>query len=104
MSEETSVADASVIVTCFNLERYIRAAIESVLGQSFAGNLEIIVVDDCSTDRSAEIVRSYEGIRYLKTERNGGVLLAILAGLEAASADILFFLDGDDLWHPAKVA
>jgi glycosyltransferase involved in cell wall biosynthesis len=98
------MADASVIVTCFNLERYIGAAIESVLAQSFAGNLEIIVVDDCSTDRSAEIIRSYAGVRYLKTERNRGVLLATLVGLEAASADILFFLDGDDLWHPDKVA
>ena len=98
------MADASVIVTCFNLERYIGAAIASVRAQDYPGEVEIIVVDDCSTDRSADVIRSVPAVRYLRTERNGGVLLAVLAGLEAASADLIFFLDGDDLWEPGKLS
>ena len=98
------MADASVVITCFNLERYIGAAIGSVRGQEYSGEVEIIVVDDCSTDRSADVIRSFPGVRYLQTDRNGGVLLAMLAGLEAASAAIVFFLDGDDLWEPAKLS
>ena len=98
------MADASVVITCFNLERYIGAAIGSVRGQEYSGEVEIIVVDDCSTDRSADVIRSFPGVHYLRTDRNGGVLLAMLAGLEAASADLVFFLDGDDLWEPAKLS
>ncbi len=96
--------DASVVVTCFNLDRYIGAAIESVLAQDFDGEVEVIVIDDCSTDGSAEVIRAYQGVRYLSTERNGGVLLATLAGLEAATSDIVCFLDGDDLWEPGKLS
>jgi glycosyltransferase involved in cell wall biosynthesis len=96
--------DASVVVTCYNLERYIGAAIESVLAQDHGGEVEVIVVDDCSTDASAAVIRSYDGVRYLKTERNGGVLLAMLTGLEATSSDLVFFLDGDDLWEPGKLS
>ena len=98
------MADASVIVTCFNLERYIAAAIASVRAQDYPGEVEIIAVDDCSTDRSADVIRSFPGVRYLRTTRNGGVLLAMLAGLEAAGADLIFFLDGDDLWEPGKLS
>jgi glycosyltransferase involved in cell wall biosynthesis len=95
--------DASVVVTCFNLERYIAPAIQSVLDQDFAGEVEIIVVDDCSTDRSAEIIQGFDGVRYLRTERNCGVLLATLGGTEAAAADVVLFLDGDDLWERGKL-
>jgi len=95
---------ATVLITCYNLERYIGDAIRSVLAQTFDGGVEVIAVDDCSTDGSADIIRSFPEVRYLKTERNGGVLLATLTGIEAATTDILFFLDGDDLWEPAKLA
>jgi glycosyltransferase involved in cell wall biosynthesis len=98
------VADASVVVTCYNLERYIGAAIESVLAQDFAGEVEVIVADDCSTDGSANVIRACPDVRYLRTPRNGGVLLAMLAGLEATTSDLVFFLDGDDLWEPGKLS
>jgi len=98
------VADASVVITCFNLERYVGAAIGSVLGQDCGAEVEVIVVDDCSTDASDAVIRGFAGVRYLKTERNGGVLLAMLAGLAATSSDLVFFLDGDDLWEPNKLA
>jgi glycosyltransferase involved in cell wall biosynthesis len=97
------MADASVVVTCFNLERYIGAAIESVLAQDFDDAIQIIVVDDCSTDGSAAVIRSFPAVQYLRMPVNGGVLQATLAGIQATSSDLVLFLDGDDLWEPGKL-
>src|ERR1044072_6480631 len=94
--------DASVVITCYNLERFIGAAIESVQRQDFAGSLQIIVVHDCCTDRSAEVIQSFDGVEYVAMPSNQGALLATLAGLERARSDIVFFLDGDDLWESGK--
>lgn len=93
----------SVIITCFNLEKYIGRAIESVLEQTYTGAIEIIVVDDGSTDCSADIIRSFPQVRYLGFETNVGVLMATVAGIEASSGEHVFFLDGDDLWAPEKI-
>lgn len=94
----------SVVITCFNLERYIAQAIHSVLEQRDVEDFEVIVVDDCSTDESAEKIRQFERVRYLRTERNGGVLNAMVAGVEAARGDLVCLLDGDDVWRPDKLA
>jgi len=94
----------SVVVTCYNLERYIGEALHSVLSQSDAPPFELIVVDDCSTDRSGEIIRGFAEAKYVRTPRNGGVLLAMLAGVEQAQSDIICLLDGDDLWEQGKLA
>jgi glycosyltransferase involved in cell wall biosynthesis len=94
----------SVIITCYNLERYIAAAIESVLSQDWGGRPEIIVVDDCSTDASAEAIKTFSQVRSVRMAENSGVLLATLAGIEAAAGDLLFFLDGDDIWEPGKLS
>jgi glycosyltransferase involved in cell wall biosynthesis len=93
----------SVVVTCFNLERYIGEAVECVLGQQEAGSLEIIVVDDASTDASCDLVRQYPGVWLVSREENGGVLNAMVDGVDAASGDIVCLLDGDDVWHPRKI-
>lgn len=94
----------SVIVTCFNLERYIEQSLRSALDQQLDRHFEIIAVDDCSTDRSAEIIRSIAGVRYVRTERNSGVLMAMLDGIKAATGEYLFFLDGDDVWEEGKLS
>ena len=94
----------SVIITCYNLEIYIGKAIESVLAQDYNSPFEIIVVDDCSTDKSADIIKSYSSVSYIKTPVNSGVLLATVAGIEYSSGNILCFLDGDDLWHSSKLS
>ena len=94
----------SVIVTCYNLERYIGAAIESVLGQRFDDPVEIIVVDDCSSDDSAAVIKSFPQVRYVRTGANSGVLLAMLEGLRNCSGEFIFLLDGDDVWEPEKLA
>jgi glycosyltransferase involved in cell wall biosynthesis len=93
----------SVIVTCYNLERYIGDTIRSVLAQDYGGPIEIIVADDCSTDSSADIIRGFAEVEYVRTAQNGGVLQAMIAGIKAARNDLLLFLDGDDLWEPAKI-
>jgi glycosyltransferase involved in cell wall biosynthesis len=94
---------ASIVVTCYNLERYIRDAIRSVLDQTGGISVEIIVVDDCSTDGSAAIIRSFPQVRYLRTAGNSGVLLATLHGIEAATRDVVFLMDGDDIWEADKL-
>jgi glycosyltransferase involved in cell wall biosynthesis len=96
------VENVSVIITCYNLERFVGAAIESALAQDCAEAPEIIVVDDCSTDGSERVVRNYP-VRYLKTDRNGGSLLAMLAGVGEASNDLVCLLDGDDVWRSDKL-
>lgn len=92
----------TVIITCYNLERYIGAAIESVLAQDCADSPEIIVVDDCSTDDSEGVIRSYP-VSYVRTDRNSGSLLAMIAGVERASNDMVCLLDGDDIWRADKL-
>jgi glycosyltransferase involved in cell wall biosynthesis len=94
----------SVIITCFNLEKYIGETIQSVLDQDYAGPVEIILVDDCSTDRSPEIVAGFPEVSYVRTSANGGVLRAMIAGFRRASHDLVCLLDGDDLWMPDKIS
>lgn len=98
-----TAASVSVIITCYNLDRYIVGAIRSVLDQTRAA-AEIIVVDDASTDGSRERIASFgDRIRLVALERNEGVLGATLAGLHVATGEIVAFLDGDDLWRPHKL-
>jgi glycosyltransferase involved in cell wall biosynthesis len=100
MSVHSSI---SVVITCYNLEKFIGEAIGTVLAQRDPGNVEIIVVDDCSTDRSADAIQSFDAVTYVRTPSNGGVLLAMLEGVARARNDIICLLDGDDLWEPGKL-
>jgi glycosyltransferase involved in cell wall biosynthesis len=93
----------STVITLYNLEKYIDDAIQSVLRQTRQPE-EIIVVDDCSTDGSADIVDKHRHrIIYIKQEKNIGALRNSLSGLKAATGDIVAFLDGDDVWMPEKL-
>jgi glycosyltransferase involved in cell wall biosynthesis len=92
----------SVIIPVYNGERYLREAIQSVLGQDYRP-LEIIVVDDGSTDRSAEIARSYAEVRYVFQE-NQGVSAARNAGIAMAGGEFLAFLDADGRWTANKLS
>ncbi len=94
----------SVIITCYNLERYVGAAIESVLRQRFTRPVEVLVIDDCSTDGSANIIKNYGAVSYIRTPANLGVLMATTLGLERASGSLVFLLDGDDVRHPDKLS
>lgn len=94
----------TVIITCYNLSKYIRSAVESVLAQDYDGLVQVVAVDDCSTDNSPEILNDFREIEVVQLTRNGGVLNATLEGLTRAHHDAVFFLDGDDVWHPSKLS
>ena len=98
----------SVIIPCYNSERYIVQSIESVIMQTFQ-QWEMIIVDDCSTDNSADIIKKYEAkdfrIRYLKTnEPSGSPSIPRNIGIREARGRYIAFLDSDDIWYPNKVA
>src|SRR2546423_7456150 len=93
----------STIVAVYNGAATLARALDSVLSQQFAGNHEIIVVDDGSTDRSAEIVRLYEGRIKLIGQRNRGLAAARNRGVEASGGEYLAFLDADDVWYPKRL-
>ena len=88
----------SVIIPCYNAEPFLAEALESVLKQTRPAG-EILVVDDGSTDRSAEIARSY-GARVISMGRNSGHAAARNVGIEAARSDLIAWLDADDYWNP----
>ena len=91
----------SIITTCYNREKTIAQAIESVLGQDYP-DIEYIVVDGASTDGSFKVVRSY-GSRITKviSERDGGMYEAINKGIKMATGEIVGLLHSDDfLFHP----
>jgi glycosyltransferase involved in cell wall biosynthesis len=92
----------SAIIPVHNGERYLAEAINSVLTQSYA-SLEIIVVDDGSTDGSADVVRRFKGQVQYWPQRHSGAAQARNRGVELAVGDFLGFLDADDLWIENKV-
>ncbi len=85
----------SIIINCYNYERFVGEAIESALAASDA-DCEIIVVDDGSTDGSLDIIRSYENVQVVQKE-NGGQASALNAGFKQARGRYVHFLDADDL-------
>ncbi len=96
----------SVVMPVYNGEKYLAEAIESILAQTFT-DFELIIVDDGSTDSSAEIVRSYESrdgrIRFLQLERNMGACIARNRGSAAARGDYIAFMDCDDVSLPTRL-
>jgi glycosyltransferase involved in cell wall biosynthesis len=96
------VPRVSVIIPSFNCARFVGRAIESVLNQTYR-DYEIVVVDDGSTDGTAEIVSRYGGkVRYFY-QANSGVSSARNLALTASSGAFVAYLDADDLWYPQKL-
>lgn len=90
----------SVIVPIYNVEPYLKQCLDSLLAQVHE-NLEVLLVDDCSTDRSAAIAKEYaqthsERFRFIQREENGGLSAARNTGMAAATGDWLAFVDSDD--------
>jgi glycosyltransferase involved in cell wall biosynthesis len=95
----------TVLIDTYNQERFIEEAIRSVLDQDFPREqMEILVVDDGSTDRTPEIVRQFEPQVKLLQKSNGGQASAINQGVAHASGEFVAFLDGDDVWLPHKLS
>lgn len=94
----------SVIIPTYNRADTIKRSIDSVLNQTYS-NLELIVVDDGSTDDTEQIIRGYKDSRmhYVRTEGRHGANHARNVGIENACGDYIAFQDSDDEWHPDKL-
>ena len=95
----------SVIVPAYNAEPFIARTLQSALGQTYEA-LEVIIVDDGSTDSTGEVARAFaqgdKRVRVISIP-NGGVAKARNIGISEAAGELLAFLDADDLWHPTKL-
>lgn len=92
----------SIVITCYNYEKYVASAINSALSQTYQ-NIEVVVVDDGSSDGSSEIIAGYaDKIRPI-FQRNQGVAEACNAGFAFSRGDIVLFLDADDLLLPSAI-
>ncbi len=97
----------SVITPAYNAARFVRETIKSVQAQTFT-DWEMIVIDDCSTDNTKDVVEEQAGndprIRLLRMDKNSGQALARNKGMRVARGKYIAFLDSDDLWLPEKLA
>ena len=95
----------SCIITCFNHEAFVEEAVVSVLKQSYP-NLELIIVDDGSTDRSKEIIRGYatdKRVQAIFGRHSGLPAICRNIGIKVARGEYIAFLDADDYWYPDKL-
>lgn len=94
----------SVIIPAYNAQDMIGETLDSILAQTYR-NLEIIVVDDGSTDRTSQVVKGYGSrVLYHYQKNSGGCAVPRNAGIERSSGDFLCFIDADDLMAPDRVA
>lgn len=94
----------SVIMPSWNTSNFIAESITSVIDQTYE-NWELIIVDDCSTDNTDEVVAKFtdKRIRYFKNEKNSGAALSRNRALREARGEWIAFLDSDDLWNSEKL-
>lgn len=95
----------SIIMPSYNTGEFIKYSIESVIAQSYS-NWELIIVDDCSTDNTDEVVEDYlsdDRIHYIKNDKNSGAATSRNRALREAKGKWIAFLDSDDLWAPKKL-
>jgi Glycosyl transferase family 2 len=92
----------SILINNYNYGRFLGEAIDSALAQTYR-NIEVIVVDDGSTDNSREVLAKYAGRVIAVQKENGGQPTAFNAGFAASKGDIICFLDADDLFLPEKI-
>ena len=94
----------SVVIPSYNHSRYIASAVESVLGQTFR-KLELVVIDDGSSDDSVELLRKVRDPRFsLHVQENQGAHAAINRGLSMCQGDYIAILNSDDVFHPERIA
>jgi glycosyltransferase involved in cell wall biosynthesis len=97
------MAKVSILMNAYNAEQYIREAIDSVYSQTYT-DWEIILIDNCSTDKTKQIVETYDNrIKYYKTRKNVPLGAARNFGLKYCKGEYLAFLDTDDIWLSSKL-
>lgn len=94
----------SIIMPSYNTGKYIKDSIESVISQTYT-NWELLIVDDCSTDNTDDVVAQFsdDRIKYLKNEINSGAAISRNRALREAKGKWIAFLDSDDIWHAEKL-
>ena len=96
----------SIIMPCYNAERYVAQSIESVLAQTYQ-NWELLITDDCSTDKSVEIISKYskndERINVMVPDEHQGIARTRNMSISRARGRFVAFLDSDDIWYPEKL-
>lgn len=106
IATEQLTAKVTVIIPVYNAGEEVRTAIDSILKQTWS-NIEVFVVDDCSTDQTETIVKQYEQrdqrIKFLKTPQNSGPYVARNIALQHATGDFVTINDADDWSHPQKL-
>ncbi len=104
MEVAMTIPTVTALIDTYNHERFIEEAIVSVLEQDFPStDVEVLVVDDGSTDRTPEIVRKFEPRVRLIRKPNGGQASAFNTGIPESRGEIIAFLDGDDWWKKNKL-
>lgn len=94
----------TALVTSYNHGRYIAAAVDSILSQGYGGEVEIVVVEDGSTDDSLDVLAGFGNRVRVVRQQNEGQLLALRTGFAEATGEIICLLDSDDAWFPDKLA
>lgn len=95
----------SIIMPSYNSGKYIEESIKSIQAQTYS-EWELIIVDDCSTDNTVEIITDFlvdERIRFLKNDKNSGAAVSRNYALREAQGKWIAFLDSDDVWLPEKL-
>lgn len=100
-----NVPSVSVVLPAYNCEKYIAKAIESVLHQTFT-DLELIIINDGSTDRTEEVIKSFSDPRilYQVNNTNKGLVFTLNKGIDIAKGSYIARMDGDDICHPERLA
>lgn len=103
-SKDNRIPETSIIMPAYNNARFIGDSIHSVLAQTYI-NWELLIVDDCSKDNTAEIVESFHDprIHYQRNAHNMGAAETRNQALKIAKGRYIAFLDSDDLWEPEKL-
>ena len=94
----------SVLLPNYNGEKHLEEAIDSVLGQTYA-NIELIIVDDGSTDQSVDIIKNYDDdrIKPIYLEENSHICIATNVGFSHVTGEYIARLDSDDVWEKEKL-
>ena len=97
----------SIIMPTYNCAKFIAESIDSVIAQTYT-NWELIIVDDCSTDNTKQILtpylQKYSNIHYTCLTKNSGPAVARTEALKQAKGEYVAFLDSDDIWYPEKLS
>lgn len=106
MNTSTNSHLVSIITACYNSEIYISETISSILNQTYQ-NWELLLIDDCSDDRTVSIIKSFQKselrIKLFRLSENFGAAVARNTAIKEASGRFIAFLDSDDKWYPAKL-